>query len=212
MKWLFLIPAGLAVLLLVLLWLPVCVRVRWNSRLTVWAGVGKPLFRVYETPEEPSMEEKEQKEEKEPRKSGGKKSSRSRKLTRGELWDLVMAVPAPLRILLRRIRIHHTAVRILTVGEDAAEAAIRAGHTGAAVYGAWAVLGQFFTVEPPEILVLPDFFRSEDNIYFESRATIRPAAALAFLAGFLNRYRQRRQRRNEPAAAGAVSGAEDKGN
>ena len=211
MKWLILIPAGLIVLLLAVFWLPVCVRVRWNSRLTVWAGVGKPLFQVYETPEEPPAEEEKPPEEK-PKKSGKKKSPRSKKLTRGELWDLVMAVPAPLRVLLRRIRIHHTAVRILTVGEDAAEAAIRAGHTGAAVYGAWAVLGQFFTVEPPEILVLPDFFRTEDNVYFESRVTIRPAAVLAFLAGFLNRYRQRRQQRNEPIPAGVDSGAEDKGN
>ncbi|MEI3578906.1 MAG: SMC-Scp complex subunit ScpB [Acutalibacteraceae bacterium] len=35
-KWLLLIP----VLLVVLLWLPLSVRVRYNSRLTVWAGVG----------------------------------------------------------------------------------------------------------------------------------------------------------------------------
>ena len=45
MKWLLLIP----VLLVVLLWLPLSVRVRYNSRLTVWAGVGPLLARVYET-------------------------------------------------------------------------------------------------------------------------------------------------------------------
>ena len=62
MKWLLLIP----VLLVVLLWLPLSVRVRYNSRLTVWAGVGSLLARVYETTgesPEPPKPEPEQKQD-----------------------------------------------------------------------------------------------------------------------------------------------------
>ncbi|MEI3578905.1 MAG: DUF2953 domain-containing protein [Acutalibacteraceae bacterium] len=63
---------------------------------------------------------------------------------------------------------------------DAAEAAVRAGHTSAAVYSVYLALGRIFTVDYPEILILPDFFREEDNIYAESRVTLRPVALLAF--------------------------------
>ena len=62
MKWLLLIPF----LLVVLLWLPLSVRVRYNSRLTVWAGVGPLLARVYETTgesPEPPKPEPEQKQD-----------------------------------------------------------------------------------------------------------------------------------------------------
>ena len=113
------------------------------------------------------------------------------------MLDIAVSLPAPLAKLLRRVHIHHTAVRILTAGHDAAEAAVRAGHTSAAVYSVYLALGRIFTVDYPEILILPDFFREEDNIYAESRVTLRPAALLAFGAGFVIRLVKRRQQREQ---------------
>ena len=125
MKWLLLIP----VLLVVLLWLPLSVRVRYNSRLTVWAGVGPLLARVYETTgesPEPPKPEPEQKQDT-PKEKKKKKSLFPEKVNAGLVLDLAASLPAPLAKLLRRVHIHHTAVRILTTGSDAAEAAVRAG-------------------------------------------------------------------------------------
>ena len=203
MSWLLLIPA----LLILLLWLPVSVRARYNSRLTVWVGVGLLRIRVYETPEGPRKSPEPEPEQKQGRP---KKKKKGRSLFPGEVdaglaLDIAASLPAPLAKLLRAVHIHHTAVRILTVGSDAAEAAIRAGHTSAAVYSAYLALGRIFTVDYPEILILPDFFRAEDHIYAESRITLRPAALLAFGAGFLIRLVKRRQEReqtnNGPAPA-----------
>lgn len=195
MKWLLLIP----VLLILLFWLPVSVRVRYNSRLTVWAGVGPLRARVYETSEElgEAAAQEPKPEQKKPKEKKKKKSPFPEKVDAGLVLDIAASLPAPLAKLLKRVHIHHTAVRILTVGTDAAEAAVRAGHTSAAVYSAYLALGRIFTVDYPEILILPDFFREEDNIYAESCITLRPAALLAFGAGFLIRLTKRRQEREQ---------------
>lgn len=184
MKWLLLIP----VLLILLLWMPVSIRLRYNSRLTVWAGVGPFRAQVYETPEE---EAPSQKPPEKPKKK--KKSPLTEQVDARLVLDVAASLPAPLARLLRQIHIHHTAVRILTTGSDAAQAAVRAGHTNAAVYGIYLALGRIFTVDYPEILILPDFFREEDNLYAESRITLRPVALLAFGAGFAFRLVKRRQ-------------------
>ena len=201
MKWLLLIP----VLLVVLLWLPLSVRVRYNSRLTVWAGVGPLLARVYETtgesPEPPKPDT--------PKEKKKKKSLFPEKVNAGLVLDLAASLPAPLAKLLRRVHIHPTAVRILTTGSDAAEAAVRAGHTSAAVYSVYLALGRIFTVDYPEILILPDFFREEDNIYAESRVTLRPVALLAFGAGFMIRLVKRRQEREQTNDSSAQAAGAD---
>ena len=169
MKWLLLIP----VLLILLLWLPVSVRIRYNSRLTVWAGVGPFRAQVYETPEEEAPPQKPQSEQKPPEKSKKKKKSP------------------------------------LTEQVDAAQAAVRAGRTNAAVYGIYLALGRIFTVDYPEILILPDFFREEDNLYAESRITLRPVALLAFGAGFAFRLVKRRQEHEQTNdSPGQTAGAD----
>ena len=125
------------------------------------------------------------------------------------MLDLAASLPAPLAKLLRRVHIHHTVVRILTTGSDAAEAAVRAGHTSAAVYSVYLALGRIFTVDYPEILILPDFFREEDNIYAESRVTLRPVALLAFGAGFVIRLVKRRQEREQTNDSSAQAAGAD---
>lgn len=111
MKWLLLIP----VLLILLLWLPVSVRIRYNSRLTVWAGVGPFRVQVYETPEEEAPPQKPQSEQKPPEKPKKKKKSPLTEQVDAQLvLDAAASLPASLARLLRQIHIHHTAVRILT--------------------------------------------------------------------------------------------------
>lgn len=91
MKWLLLIP----VLLVVLLWLPLSVRVRYNSRLTVWAGVGPLLARVYETTgesPEPPKPEPEQKQDT-PKEKKKKKSLFPEKVNAGLVLDLAASLP-----------------------------------------------------------------------------------------------------------------------
>ena len=206
MKWLLLIP----VLLILLLWLPVSVRIRYNSRLTVWAGVGPFRAQVYETPEEEAPPQKPQPEQKPPEKPKKKKKSPLTEQVDAQLvLDAAASLPAPLARLLRQIHIHHTAVRILTTGGDAAQAAVRAGRTNAAVYGIYLALGRIFTVDYPEILILPDFFREEDNLYAESRITLRPVALLAFGAGFAFRLVKRRQEHEQTNdSPGQTAGAD----
>ena len=138
-----------------------------------------------------------------------KKSLFPEKVNAGLVLDLAASLPAPLAKLLRRVHIHHTAVRVLTTGSDAAEAAVRAGHTSAAVYSVYLALGRIFTVDYPEILILPDFFREEDNIYAESRVTLRPVALLAFGAGFMIRLVKRRQEREQTNDSSAQAAGAD---
>lgn len=188
MKWIILI----LLLLAALLFLPLSARLRYNSQLAVWAGVGWLRIKVYDSTapkkEEEPAQEPPPEEKKQPKPDGGKQQ---KKLDFHQIWTIIQAVPGPLRRLLKRIHIHHTALRILTVGEDAANAAIRAGHTAGAVYSVYGLLSGIFTVDFPEILVLPDFFRQEDQVYFESCVTFRPVALLAFLAGFAVNYFKR---------------------
>ncbi|MBS4785315.1 MAG: DUF2953 domain-containing protein [Clostridiales bacterium] len=183
MKWI----AVILCVLLLLLFLPLSARLRYNSQLAVWAGVGRLRLKVYdsaaakkEQPQEPELPP--EKREKQP--ASGKKKRLDLQL----IWEMIQALPGPLRRLLRRVHIHHVALRILTAGEDAADAAIRAGRTAGAVYSVYGLLCGVFTLDPPEVLVLPDFFREEDNVYLEGCVTVRPAALLAFLAGFAVNY------------------------
>ena len=61
----------------------------------------------------------------------------------------------------------------------------------------------------PEILILPDFFREEDDLYAESRITLRPVALLAFGAGFVFRLVKRRQEHEQTNdSPGQTAGAD----
>ena len=138
-----------------------------------------------------------------------KKSPLTEQVDARLVLDAAASIPAPLARLLRQIHIHHTAVRILTTGGDAAQAAVRAGRTNAAVYGIYLALGRIFTVDYPEILILPDFFREEDDLYAESRITLRPVALLAFGAGFAFRLVKRRQEHEQTNdSPGQTAGAD----
>ena len=182
----------------VLLLLPLSVRLRWNGTLAVWAGIGPLRVKVYDGAA---------REKKPPPPAG--KTPRDRapspekkpgeRLDPSLLRDLAASLPAPLRRLCRRVRISGLAVRALLTGGDAAEAAVRAGRAGAVFYSLYGVLCQVFTVGEPQVLILPDFFREEDNYYIEGIVTLCPAALLAFGAGFVRRFAARQLRRRDTA-------------
>lgn len=128
---------------------------------------------------EPPKPEPEQKQDT-PKEKKKKKSLFPEKVNAGLVLDLAASLPAPLAKLLRRVHIHHTVVRILTTGSDAARGSCPGGTYQCRRIQRLSGAGADLTVDYPEILILPDFFREEDNIYAESRVTLRPVALLAF--------------------------------
>lgn len=108
------------------------------------------------------------------------------------------------------MHIHHTAVRVLTTGSDAAEAAVRAGHTSAAVYSVYLALGRIFTVDYPEILILPDFFREGGPISMPKAVLpCGPWHCWPSEPGFVIRLVKRRQEREQTNDSSAQAAGAD---
>lgn len=97
------------------------------------------------------------------------------------------AVPAiePLGKLAKGIRLTKTEIEIITVGDDAAQAAIQTGRLYGAVYSAYAVLKNLIgTVKKPKVTIKPDYYAEEGEVSFKADVSIRPYVVIAVLAKY----------------------------
>lgn len=213
------IVLGILALLLLLLLLPVHVSLRYRDGLQVRVRYTFVSLRVYPRPEKPAKtKKKKQKAEKAAGagRGAGKEEPEGMLAQLEELLkeDGVSAVAAylqsmaklaadVLRRALRVIVVDRLEARLIVVGEDAAETAVRYGKICAAVFPAQAVLETVMKVRRRQIRVEPGFLQEKSSAAVELRAHVLPLRALAAAAGLLVRWlvnTVRQESSKEPAA------------
>ena len=212
--------------LALLLWAPVCLRVKYNNGQTE-AVVRYLLFRTNLLPAG-SGASQAPKKEKQKKKTAGKAEKAARQAQEEEKPSPVKQalsyadlLPGVLKSLNRagRFLLRHTAVRPLVlrmvIAEgDAAETGIAYGKANAAVYTAYGLLSQYLKLRRVDIGIRPDFLAQEGSVEAELGFRLSPGAALAagilLLGGtvwaFLNRSKSSgTQKESAKTAAAAAS-------
>lgn len=176
---------GVLAVLAVLLFCPVRIRIQYHGELRVHAGYlcfSKQL--LPQPPQKPN--EKKRRAAASPSEPPPRKRAEPSPKALLEMGlTLLKILPRPLMGFLKRITVDRIALRMNLVGEDAADAAQRAGKLNSHVYQLYALLGHLLTVRPPEVLILPDFLGQEDDIRGTARIRVRPYALLVLSVGVL---------------------------
>lgn len=213
------IVLGILAFLLLLLLLPVHVSLRYRDGLQVRVRYAFVSLCVYPRPEKPAKTKKKKQKAEKAAGSGpaaGKEEPEGMLAQLEELLkeDGVSAVAAylqsmaklaadVLRRALRVIVVDRLEARLIVVGEDAAETAVRYGKICAAVFPAQAVLETVMKVRRRQIGVEPGFLQEKSSAAVELRAHVLPLRALAATAGLLVRWlvnTVRQESSKEPAA------------
>lgn len=211
------IVLGILAFVLLLLLLPVYVSLRFRDTLEVHVRYAFVSLCVYPRPEKP--EKKKKKAARTGRRA--KKQESEEKLPQLEKLlreDGVSAVAAylhsvaklaadALRRALRVIVVDRLQVRLIVVGEDAAETAVRYGKICAAVYPAQAVLETVMKVRRREVRVEPGFLQEKSSAAVDLRVHVQPLRVLAAAAGLLVRWlvnTVRQESAKEAASEGAA--------
>ncbi len=193
------IVLGILAFVLLLLLLPVHVSLRFREELEVRVRYAFVSLRVYPRPEKPAKKEKKKAARAHRR---AKKKETEEKLPQLEKLfkeDGVSAVAAYLQMMaklaadalrraLRVIVVDRIQVRLIVVGEDAADTAVRYGKICAAVYPAQAVLETVMKVRRRQIDVEPGFLQEKSSTAVDLRAHVQPLRVLAAAAGLLVRW------------------------
>lgn len=212
------IVLGILAFVLLLLLLPVHVSLRFREELEVRVRYAFVSLRVYPRPEKP---EKKEKKKAARAHRGAKKKETEEKLPQLEKLfkeDGVSAVAAYLQMMaklaadalrraLRVIVVDRLQVRLIVVGEDAADTAVRYGKICAAVYPAQAVLETVMKVRRRQIDVEPGFLQEKSSTAVDLRAHVQPLRVLAAAVGLLVRWlvnTVRQESAKEAASEGAA--------
>ncbi|MEA5136960.1 MAG: hypothetical protein VB035_12570 [Candidatus Fimivivens sp.] len=171
------------VLLLIILFLMVPVIVHLDSAPQLTVTVKYLWFKKGILPkgEKGQGKEKEPAEPKTPKK---KKARKKRQLsyTLEELFELLQKLqqrtsPA-VRRLLRRTSLAKFRMRMVVVGEDAAETAIKFGKVNAQVFTAVAFVAGLIKLKADQIEILPGFGASQSEMSYSGVARLSPLALL----------------------------------
>ncbi|MBS5481396.1 MAG: DUF2953 domain-containing protein [Clostridiales bacterium] len=212
------IVLGILAFVLLLLLLPVHVSLRFREELEVRVRYAFVSLRVYPRPEKPAKKEKKKAARAHRR---AKKKETEEKLPQLEKLfkeDGVSAVAAYLQMMaklaadalrraLRVIVVDRLQVRLIVVGEDAADTAVRYGKICAAVYPAQAVLETVMKVRRRQIDVEPGFLQEKSSTAVDLRAHVQPLRVLAAAVGLLVRWlvnTVRQESAKEAASEGAA--------
>ena len=205
------IVLGILAFVLLLFLLPVHVSLRFREELEVRVRYAFVSLRVYPRPEKPAKKEKKKAAR---GHRGAKKKETEEKLPQLEKLfkeDGVSAVAAYLQMMaklaadalrraLRVIVVDRLQVRLIVVGEDAADTAVRYGKICAAVYPAQAMLDTVIDVEP-------GFLQEKSSTAVDLRAHVQPLRVLAAAVGLLVRWlvnTVRQESAKEAASEGAA--------
>jgi len=172
--------AVLAVLILILL---IPVRVVASTTPEMTAELRYLFFKKRLYPLE--KKEKKEKKAKKPKKEKPEKEPKKKKGFPLTVKEIIALLPKafsklipPIKKLLRRTTIAKFHLKMVVVGSDAAETAIKFGKTNAAVVNAVALIDRIFTLRAKQIDIIPGFESLESE--FEGSGEVRaiPLAAL----------------------------------
>ena len=184
--WIF---AGLGILLLCLLLLPVVFQAEYDGELTVW--VRYVFLRRQILPRPPGKEKPPEGEKASPPQGESTKKPQKEKLSAGELFSLSKTILEglwpPLRRLLKTVVFYDIFFGMRVAEEDAAQTAISCGRYNAAAFGICGFLENFFQIKRVKISIFPDFTQEESAVRFRGKVRVIPLAALAAgIAAFIS--------------------------
>lgn len=147
---------GFLLFLLFLLLLPVHTRVRYDSVLQVWAGLGPVSLRIFPLKKKPKKEKTQAAvKEKKPKKEKTKKPKK--KLTTEIIFDFIHLGAETLGTFRRRLVIQNLTCHLKIGGTDAAAAALLYGRIAAGVSAVYPVLDRNLRIRKTDIAVDVDF-------------------------------------------------------
>lgn len=174
-----------AILLLLLLFLCLPVRFKFNAGEAVFAelnylGVKKRLW-----PKPPEKEGGKKSAAQKPKKKKPQKPQKPKIMQEQSLAELLelarlllQGVKRPVQKLLKRTSLARLSVAIAVGGQDAHRVAVRFGQVNAAVYNSLCALDKIFTIRVKKIAVFPDFCGEGFKYDCEGELRIVPLAVL----------------------------------
>lgn len=195
MVWIGRILLGLLAVLVLLLCMPVRVAllVQPDSPmrcLVCWLFLKIDVLKLKKskTPEKKEAPAAKKNEE-EPKKKPKKKKPAKKKMPLSELlriiWELLGASKHGLRLLGRWLKVYRLQLKLVVARGDAAETALAYGRVNAAVYGAYASLGNVLRLCRPDFTINPDFTGQQDQLELDIRLRLLPVQAIAILVRVL---------------------------
>ena len=191
---------GFLLFVLFLLLLPVRTRVRFDSALQVWAGLGPVSLRVFPLKKKPKKEKTQAADTKiKPKKEKTKKPRK--KLTLDIICDFIRLGAEALGTLRRRLVIQNLTCHLKVANGDAAATAILYGRVAAAVSALYPVLERNLRIRKTDIAVDVDFEGKTTAILADITLAVCPLrllmAAVVLLIHFL-KINSKIKKHNQP--------------
>ena len=195
MVWIGRILLGLLAVLLLLLCMPVRVELLAQPEdpmrcLVCWLFLKIDLLKLKKdkTPKKKEAQS-EKKDKEEQKKKTKKKKPAKRKMPLSDLlqiiWELLGASGRGLRLLGRWLKVYRLRLKLVVARGDAAETALAYGRVNAAVYGAYASLGNVLKLCRPDFTITPDFTGTQDQLELDIRLRLLPIQAVGILVQVL---------------------------
>ena len=179
---------GFLLFLLFLLLLPVHTRVRYDSMLQVWAGLGPVSLRIFPLKKKPKKE-KTQAAAKEKKPKNEKPKKPKKKMTAEIIFDFIRLGAEALGTLRRRLVLQNLTCHLKIGGPDAASAALLYGRIAAGVSAFYPILERNLRIRNTDISVDVDFESDKINVLTDVTLAVCPLrlllAALILLIHFL---------------------------
>lgn len=202
---------GVAVVLILLLIAPIRVKLKYDKELFTQV---RYLFIRYQIA---PKKEKKAKSKKKKKQQAKKDKGQSELLDQKSLAGIVTwvktasdSVSEPVKRILSKGKITRLCFYMDVVGDNPADAAFEAGRLNAYVYSLYApVYESFKKVCEPDILILPNYYAEEPDIFFEAHLHVSLGSAIAALVQLgirlLTRlYEQKKDAEPEKAQANPV--------
>ncbi|MFA9381422.1 MAG: hypothetical protein ACERKO_10235 [Acetanaerobacterium sp.] len=219
---------GASLLLLVLLFAqPVRVVMRYDEKLIVTARFLWVSYQLVPGNEERSERQKAKKlakQQKKDKKQGAKPKQKKKNPVSGlfdkkDLPGLISWVKialesasGPVKRFIGKMCIVHLCFYMDVAGENAADAAIKTGRMNGYLYSGYALINNFFKkVSEPDVLISPDYYAKESQMYFAGELRVSLAAIVGMVLRFgarlvlrvfaEKRNSQKQNRRTQPTGS-----------
>ena len=189
---------GFLLFLLFLLLLPVHTRVRYDSVLQVWAGLGPVSLRIFPLKKKPKKEKTQAAVKTEKPK---KPKKPKKKLTLEIICDFIKLGVEALGRLKRQLVLSNLTVHLKVASPDAANTALLYGRVAAAVSALYPVLERNLRIKKTDIAVDADFDGQKTDVVADISLAVCPLrlliAGIILALHFLKIYRKIK-RHNQP--------------
>ncbi len=184
MTWLYIL-AGIALLIIIILFIPISVKARYNGQLYLTLFIGFVRLRLI-----PKKKKKPKKAKKAKENKPEKEKTKKQKKNISEIIDIIKRIADlaenALKDFFRHIIIKKMMISISIAGNDAADTAIQYGYCCSAVYPAVGIIARCTKCKSYGVDISPDFdetAKSRCDIDFEARIVFFHLAALAIKHG-----------------------------